>query len=195
MGARAHRVAAAVTLIALAMAGSGAALTLGFAGAGGGRGGNSHRTLPSWIPKQAVQVGRIEEASAAHPWLAIEGDSVLVTLAHGEALATAVGPQVPEIGRVPVPATSLCTFVLTLARTSGTVPLGAGAFTILDEQGHLHHPSVTAYPDGRLPGAAPVGKSFSVKLTGVLPIGQGELRWAPQGTKPIVTWDFDVEID
>jgi hypothetical protein len=29
----------------------------------------------------------------------------------------------------------------------------------------------------------------------VLPIGGGRLSWAPDGFKPLVSWDFDVELD
>jgi len=142
--------------------------------------------LPAWLPKPAVPVGRTVEASAAHPWLAVEGDTVSVDLARGRVLATAVGPAVPEEGRFPVPATSPCTFTVTLAAASGVVPLRSTAFTILDELGHLHHPRVTAEASGR---------TVVLTLKDVLPTGNGRLRWAPDGAAPIVSWDFDVEID
>jgi hypothetical protein len=120
---------------------------------------------------------------------------VLVKVAHGQAMATAVGPQVPEIGKVPVPATTPCTFLLTFAKVSGDVPLSASAFAIEDEDGNLVHPVVAAYGGGRLPATVPAGKTTSITIKDVLPTGQGELRWAPLGGRPIVAWDFDVEID
>jgi hypothetical protein len=150
--------------------------------------------LPSWLPTPAVPVGRVVTASPAHPWLAVEGDTVRVVLDSGQALATAVGPSVPEEGQFPVPATTMCTFTLTLASVSGTIPLSPGAFSIRDEQGQLHRPKVTAQ-DGSPPRAAAPGKSVTLTLTAVLPTGSGELMWAPQGGRPIVSWDFDVEID
>jgi hypothetical protein len=140
-------------------------------------------------------VGRVVTASSAHPWLAIEGDSVQADLARGRALVTAVGPTVPEEGGFPVPATSPCTFTVTLARAVGDVPLRASAFTITDELGHLHHPLVT------LPGGAPrparvaPGRSVTLTVYGVLPTGNGALHWAPVDGKALVSWDFDVEID
>jgi hypothetical protein len=151
--------------------------------------------LPTWLPKRTETVGRVVTASEKHPWLAIEGDSVSVHLPRGRVLATAVGPQVPEEGEVPVPATSPCTFVVTFARDSGRVPLAAGAFTILDEQGRLHHPHVTLLGGGALPQRLPAGKPVSLEIHDVLPTGSGTLRWAPGGSGPIVSWDFDVEID
>lgn len=149
--------------------------------------------LPSWLPTPTVPVGRVLQASAAHPALGIEGDSVLVRLTYGQVLATAVGPQVPQQGKFPIPATTPCTFIVTFARTSGTVPVNAGAFTIIDEQGHLHAPRVTV-PGGSSSGL-PAGQTVTLTLSTTLPIGAGQLRWAPAGGKPIVTWDFDVEID
>ena len=81
--------------------------------------------IPSWLPKPKVRVGRTAVATAARPWLAIEGDTVSVRLAHGRVLAKAVGPAVPEDGRFPVPATTPCTFTITFTAAYGAVPLSA----------------------------------------------------------------------
>jgi len=151
--------------------------------------------LPSWLPTPAVSVGRVVRASAAHPWLAIEGDSVRVQLARGQVLATAVGPQVPGAGQFPVPATTPCTFTITFVHASGVVPLRQAAFTILDEQGNLHRPSVTVAGGGALPADIPPGQKVTLIVKDVLPTGAGALRWSPVAAKPIVSWDFDVEID
>ena len=107
----------------------------------------------------------------------------------------AVGPLVPEEGQFPVPPTTPCTFTVTLASVSGTIPLRPAAFTIRDEQGQLHHPKVTRQDGGPLPASAPPGKTVSLTITDVLPTGNGQLQWAPQGGRPVVSWDFDVEID
>ncbi len=151
--------------------------------------------LPSWLPTPAVPVGRVVQASPAHPWLAVEGDSVRVVLPRGQALATAVGPEVPEEGQFPVPATTPCTFTVTLAGVSGTIPLTRAAFTIRDELGQLHHPKVTAQDGRPVPASAAPGKTVTLTITAVLPTGNGQLQWAPQGGRPVVSWDFDVEID
>jgi hypothetical protein len=151
--------------------------------------------LPSWLPTASVPVNRIVQASPAHPWLAIEGDTVHVVLPGGQVMATAVGPSVPEEGQFPVPATTLCSFTLTLANTSGVIPLSSGAFTIRDEQGQLHSPKVTAQNGSPAPAVAVHGKTVTLTLTAVLPTGSGELMWAPRGGSPVVSWDFDGEID
>ncbi len=110
-------------------------------------------------------------------------------------MATAVGPAVPREGQFPLPKTARCTFTVTLTRVSGTVPLRASAFTIIDEFGQLHHPRVTG-PAGRpLPAQLTPGQTVTLIVRDVLPTGNGQLRWAPGTARPVVSWDFDVEID
>jgi hypothetical protein len=151
--------------------------------------------LPSWLPKASVPVGRIVHASPAHSVLGIEGDTVAVTLSSGAVYATAVGPSVPESGRFPVPATSPCTFIVSFAKVSGVIPISAADFTITDEEGHLHYPEVTPLHGGALSSQIAPGKPVSLRIYAVLPTGSGSLSWAPASRRPIVSWDFDVEID
>lgn len=151
--------------------------------------------LPSWLPKAKIPVGRVVVASSAHPWLAIQGDTVDVHLTRGRVLATAVGPVVPEEGQFPVPKTSPCRFTITFTAASGRIPLAVNEFTILDELGRLHRPVVTAKGGGALPKSVLPGHTVSLTVSDVLPTGGGRLRWSPQGATPIVSWDFDVEID
>jgi hypothetical protein len=151
--------------------------------------------LPSWLPKAKVPVGRIQHAGAGHKVLAIQGDTVMVGLRTGRATVTTVGPVVPEEGRFPVPATSPCQFSVTFAAGRGAVPLRSAAFTILDELGHLHRPRITLRGGGPMPALLPPGRIVTLTLSAVLPTGGGRLRWAPEGGRPLVAWDFDVEID
>jgi len=185
---------AVVSVIVLAALLGALALSMGHgkapAGASAKYGG-----LPSWLPKATIPVGRIVHASPVHSVLGIEGDTVAVTLGSGTVDATAVGPSVPESGKFPVPATSPCTFIVTFAKTSGVIPLSAGAFAITDEEGRVHHPRVTALHGGAPPRQITAGKPVSLKMYAVLPTGSGSLSWAPGGRRPIVSWDFDVEID
>ena len=152
----------------------------------GGRGSADSAAAPG--------VGRIVQASAAHPWLAIEGDTVSVRLARGRTLATAVGPAIQWRGRFPVPATTPCAFTITFTATSGEVPVRDGVLTIVDEYGHVHHPRVTATHGGSPPARVAAGRPVSLTVRDVLPTGNGQLRWAPGTARPVVSWDFDVEI-
>jgi hypothetical protein len=151
--------------------------------------------IPGWLPKTPVAVGRVVNASAGQPWLAVQGDTVSVHLTHGHVLATTVGPAVPREGQFPVPATSPCAFAIALAAASGVVPLSSSAVTIIDELGHLHHPRVTLAGGAALPSRIPPGTPITLTVKAVLPTGNGRLRWAPSGASPIVSWDFEVEID
>jgi hypothetical protein len=151
--------------------------------------------LPSWLPKAKIPVGRVVTATAAHPWLAIQGDTVSVHLAHARVLVTTVGPVVPEEGEFPVPKTSPCAFTVTFTKASGRIPLSTKAFTILDELSILHRPVVTAQGGGPPPRWVLPGQTVTLTVRDILPTGGGRLRWAPEGTMPIVSWDFDVEID
>jgi hypothetical protein len=110
-------------------------------------------------------------------------------------MATVVGPEVPEEGQFPVPATSPATFVLTFAKGTTAVPLDPADFTVTDEDGHLHHPRLTAMDGGPAPTSVPAGRTVSLKLSGVYPTGDGTVNWAPGTKRPFVAWDFDIEID
>jgi hypothetical protein len=156
---------------------------------------SAYGQIPSWLPKAKLAVNRVVTASAAHPWLAIEGDTVAARLAGGRTLVAAVGPVVPRDGSFPVPATTPCAFTVTFRSASGAVPLRSDAFTILDELGHLHHPRVTTTGGGAPPRSVLPGQTVSLTVSGVLPTGNGRLSWTPAGAKPLVSWDFDVEID
>ena len=151
--------------------------------------------IPAWIPMTTLPVGRIVQASASRPWLAIEGDTVRVVLAHASVDATAVGPAVPVEGRFPVPATTPCSFNITFTSASGSVPIDPESFTIVDEHDTVHRPGFVI--DGSKATSTVIGPNHSVTVTlrDVLPTGNGQLRWAPDGGAPIVSWDFDVEID
>lgn len=151
--------------------------------------------IPSWLPKATVRVDRIVTATPTHPRLAIEGDTVAVHLPSGRATVTAVGPDVPEEGAFPVPVTSPCRFAVTLAAVHGSIPIDFRAFSFLSEHGRPYRARVTLPGGGRAPGRVAAGRPVTLSLNAVLPTGNGQLRWAPLGGRPIASWDFDVEID
>ncbi len=193
---RGARVAAGTLALVLVAALVGVLLS-GHRASGAGRASAARRYggIPSWLPKAKLPVGRVVRASRAHPALAIQGATVAVHLGGGRVLATAVGPSVPEEGRFPVPATSSCTFIVTFAAASSAIPLSPSAFTLIDDFGHVRHPRVRAIGGGAPPRQVLPGQTVSLRVHDVLPIGDGGLAWAPEGGRPIVSWDFDVEID
>ena len=152
-------------------------------------------TVPSWLPKAKVRVGRVVTATPSRPRLAIEGDTVDVRLPSGRAMMTSVGPSVPEEGRFPVPQTSPCRFVVTFAAIHGSIPIDARDFSFLSEHGQTRHVHVTLRDGGRPPARIRAGQPVSLAVRATLPTGNGQLRWAPAGSQPTASWDFDVEID
>ena len=156
---------------------------------------NKYGGLPSWLPKAKVPVGRVLQASSARPQLGIEGDTFVVHVGSAEVTATAVGPQVPSEGQFPVPPTTSCTFDITLAHATGTIPLRQQDFTTVDELGDLHALLVTLQGGEHMPSSIGRGQSLTLVLRAVLPTGNGTLRWSPGSSKPIASWDFAVEID
>jgi hypothetical protein len=158
--------------------------------------GNTYGYVPAWLGKPKVPVGRVVTATPTHPWLAVQGDTVRVQLTNARVLATVVGPAVPEEGQVPVPKTTPCTFTVTLTSASGPIPLRPRQFAAIDEQGALHTLKVRRLNGGPPPSQVTPGTTVELKMSTVLPTGQGRLMWAPlEGARPLVQWDFDVEID
>jgi hypothetical protein len=159
------------------------------------RASDRYGSLPSWLPKVSAPVNRPIPASPRHPVLVIQGDSVAVRLPRGRAVVTAVGPRVPDTGRGPVATISPCTFVVTLTAGSGSVPITARAFTLVDDQHRIHHPRVRPTNGEPLPSTLPPHTTLSLTLHAVLPAGDGGLEWAPDGGRPVAAWDFVAETD
>jgi hypothetical protein len=151
--------------------------------------------LPSWLPKAKVPVGRVLRASTAHPALSIQGEGISVDLGKATVLATAAGPSVPEEGKTPVPETSPCTFIVSFAHATGPIALQPGSFKFIDERGNIRSGHVTAMNGGPAPTVVSPGQTVALTIKAVLPTGDGALTWAPQGRRPIASWDFNVEID
>jgi hypothetical protein len=151
--------------------------------------------LPSWLPKSSVADARTLSASAAKPAVSLEGEPVEVRLAGGTVLATGVGPEVPRTGLTPPPETTPCTFIVTLAHATEKIPISASSFLTIDDSGHLHRLRLTGVNGAPAPRSVAPGQSVSFALHAVLPTGDGALRWAPEGGRPLAFWDFTVEID
>lgn len=150
-------------------------------------------TLPAFLPRDTVPVDRVVTASATRPQLATQGVAVEVDLAAGRVLATVTGPQVPPFVTPPPPAVT-ATFTISLARASGTVPVRPSDFTVTDQLGRTFTPTlVTGEPAP--PATVASGSAVNFELTAVLPVGEGEVHWAPAGGAPVVSWDFIVEDD
>lgn len=158
--------------------------------------GNTYGYVPAWLGQAKVPVGRLVVATPAHPWLAIQGDTVRVKLPRAQVLATVSGPAVPRQRHLQVPRTSPCTFAVTLTDASAPIAIAPSQFAAIDEQGRVHAPKVTSQDGGQPASEVRPGQTVELKLYAVLPTGQGRITWSPTaGVKPTVQWDFDVETD
>jgi len=155
----------------------------------------TYGTLPSWLPKSTIPVGRVVHASAAHPWLAVEGDTVIVSTAHGTSATTAVGPYNDSTGMFPLPRFLRSTFVVTFKDTAGQIPITPRAFVIVDEHGRVYHPRVESSSGGTAPTHIATGAPVAIRVIVNLAEGSGLLRWSPDGTHTIVGWDYTNEYD
>jgi hypothetical protein len=159
--------------------------------------------IPSWLPSAKPPPDQIAQATEAHPVLAaIEGNTVDVRQASGSAMVTAVGPAIPawvsnqvQAGHWGDDEAAPSTFIVTFARVKGVVRLRASAFQILTTQGQVIHPSITG-PGGRpMPAELRSGQSVTLTMRAGLAEGEGVLRWVPVGTRVLVAWTYELELD
>lgn len=159
--------------------------------------------VPGWLPNGTPPSTRPLQASPAHPVrAAIEGNTVIAALPGAVGAATLVGPIVPfryvhavQSGhrsmQLPVPAR----FVLSVRVRRGVWRDPAAGFTVQSEDGVIHRPQVTL-PDGRpLPARVPAGGEVNLRIVTSMVPGDGGVRWAPAGGRPLVIWTYVLEVD
>jgi len=137
----------------------------------------------------AQQVG---SASAAHYQLVAAGDPVHVQVGAARVLARMSGPDIDQTGAVPgKPPPTSAPGVLTVSLTSeqGTLDVPAGSFLTLGER----QDRISVHADHTAVHVAP-GRPATLHLSTVFRAGHTTFTWQPQG-KPVVTWDFVVELD
>jgi hypothetical protein len=151
---------------------------------------------PSFLPRDtlnyhsdAVLVGTVQR-----PALTNQGDGVEVKTAHWSVLITVAGPQVPGEGLPYQAPTTTCTWVVTMSRATGTVPVTLGDFSTIDALSNVYLPEFV--PGQPLPPRVlRPGTRMSFELRAVMPTGEGLMRWAPDGRNIVAKWDFIVEND
>ncbi len=151
--------------------------------------------IPTYIPRSHTPLNRIVTATSQRPVVAIQGDAVRIESPTGSAIATAVGPDVPD--RIQGSATlhTPASFVLTFSDVRGRLPLSRKLITITDEQGATLTPTLHAASGRRVPAIVPTGRPFTLRLSTKVSVGDGRLRYLPVGNGWLAQWDFDVETD
>ena len=160
---------------------------------------HSHKrygTIPKDIrDRQAAPANQVLSATAARRADAIQGVSIRLHVAHGAALATVVGPDVPTRIQGSSAVHTPAVWDLTFANVHGTIPIAARLFSITDEQGELLSPHVSVLGGGTPPHTVPAGRPFTLRLRTRVSVGDGKLRYAPTGGRWLAEWDFNVETD
>ena len=110
-----------------------------------------------------------------------------------EAVVTVSGPDVdvptPQVGQPITASRAPGVLTVTVVPSSGSVPVRAGDFLGLDEE----QAPYALTPDAEEVTATP-GHPATLHLTSDFASGHTTLTWQPDG-RPLVTWDFVVEID
>src|SRR5205807_2037149 len=104
--------------------------------------------IPAWLRAVTPRTSRTLRASAGHPVLAVQGDTVRTAVRGRLVRATAIGPSVPA--SLPGAARSNAPATFTVTLTGAGRVVSTRAFTLVDETGAVHrHPRVTIARHGR----------------------------------------------
>lgn len=109
-------------------------------------------------------------------------------------LITVSGPQVPGEGLPYQAPVTICTWVVTMSRATGAVPISPADLSSIDALGNVYLPAFV--PGQPLPPSVlRPGRKVSFELRAAMPTGEGLMRWAPDGRNIVAKWDFIVEND
>jgi len=149
----------------------------------------------SWLPKSMDQpTDQVLVGTVAHPALSVVGDAIRVETPTFSALAMVNGPVVPGEGLPYQPQFITGTWTVSLTHVRGTVPINGADFDSIDHLQTVYKPTLVP-GQSALPTALHTGQSLSFKIRAVVPIGEGLLRWAPDGNHVAAKWDYQVEND
>jgi hypothetical protein len=125
--------------------------------------------------------------------LVAAGDPVRVVLAGADLLAQVSGPEVtlpePTPGQPVTAHSAPGVLTVSLTATSGRLEVPASSFLGLDER----QDPIALQPDAAAVSVSP-GHPATLHLSSEFDAGHTTLTWQPEG-RPLVTWDFVVEID
>jgi hypothetical protein len=150
------------------------------------------RTIGYVKPQHTVDQTLV--GTVAHPALTIEGDYVNAHASTFSVLALVNGPVVPGEG-LPFQANyTTCTWTISLSHVVGKVPISVADFDSIDARGVVYKPYLVP-GQAKLPKVLLPGHSLTFKIRAVTPVGEGLMRWAPDGNHIIAKWDYQVEND
>ena len=150
----------------------------------------------SFLPKSTLNFHSDATAvgTIARPALTSQGDPVKVIMPRWAALVVISGPEVPGEGLpYQAPATT-CTWTVSMSNAIGRVPISVSDFDSIDFRGNVYHPALV--PGQPVPpDVLEPGQKVTFELRTGEPVGEGLIRWAPNGAQIVAKWDFVVEDD
>ncbi len=155
---------------------------------------DTHHAYVGYVPPPGQQKDRILVGTLARPALTIEGDYVQVKTPGFSALAVVNGPVVPGEGLPNQMSFTTCTWTISISHVVGRVPIAAAEFDSITHTGAVYKPYVVP-GQPRLPTVLLPGHRLTFELRAVMPVGEGLMRWAPDGNNIVAKWDYQVEND
>ena len=153
---------------------------------------SKYGSLPAFLPPQSFDTDRVLVGTAARPALTTEGDAV--STGSGGALVTVSGPVVPGEGLPYQAEATTCTWTVTIRAGSSPVEVSTDDFSSIDHLGAVYHP-ILVPGEPAPPTVLRPGERATFELRTVMVVGEGLMRWAPDGTHVVAEWDFEVEND
>ena len=151
---------------------------------------------PAYLPKETLNYhsDTVLTGTIQRPALTNQGDGVQVKTPRWSVLVTVSGPQVPGEGLPFQASATTCTWVVTMSGATGPVPISASDFTSIDDETEVYRPVfVPGQPEP--PAVLRPGQKVSFEVRAVEAVGEGLMRWAPDGRNIVAKWDFVVEND
>jgi len=150
----------------------------------------------SYLPKDTINPNDDGTLTGTikRPALASQGEAVKVELPKLSVLMTVSGPEVPGEGLPFQTEATTCTWTVTISGASSPVPISAAEFTSIDHLGNVYRPHFVA-GQPRPPHVLKRGQRVTFELRAVQVIGEGLMRWSPDGHTIAASWDFEVEND
>lgn len=168
------------------------ALALSAACSGGGTFADAPLQDAGRYPVATAPSQLVVSASAGHYQLVSAGDLVHVQVGAARVLARMSGPEIDQRSSEPgMPPPISAPGVLTVTLTSERAPLDVPATSFLT-LGTLQD-AIRVHADHTAVHLAP-GRRATPHLSTAFRAGHTTFTWQPEG-KPLVTWDFIVELD
>ena len=86
------------------------------------------------------------------------------------------------------------TWTITIRAGSKPVTIDPAGFSSSDHFGAIYAPQFVA-GQPLSPGTVAPRTTVSFELRAIMVVGEGIMRWAPDGRHPVASWDFEVEND